>query len=87
MVERCDTHCHVDPCVHDVSLLFGANGYAGLFFAVASLFGSSMGLSLRVVLFGAQCDKPGVSISTSGQCLFQSQMDNTVKGNMQELAR
>ena len=43
-------------------------------------FGSSMvlepGLSLRVVLFGAQCDKQGVSISTSGQCLFQSQMDN-----------
>ena len=53
------------------------------FFAAASLFGSSMvpepGLSLRIVLFGVQCDKPGVNISTSGQCLFQSQMDNTVK--------
>ena len=44
-------------------------------------------LSLRVVLFDAQCDKPPVSTSTSEQCLFQSQMDNTVKGNTQELAR
>ena len=26
MVERCDTHCHVNPCVHDEALLFGANG-------------------------------------------------------------
>ena len=43
------------------------------------------GLSLQVVLFRAQCDKPGVSISTSGQCLFQSQMDNTVKSSTQEL--
>ena len=26
MVERRDTHFHVDPCVYDEALLFGANG-------------------------------------------------------------
>ena len=26
MVERRNTHFHVDPCVHDEALLFGANG-------------------------------------------------------------
>ena len=38
MLERRDTHCHVDPCVHDEALLFGANGYAGV---------PELGLSLR----------------------------------------
>ena len=61
------------------------------FLRLQVFLGSSMipepGLSLRVVLFGAQCDKPRVSTSTSEQCLFQSQMDNTVKSNTQELAR
>ena len=45
------------------------------------------GPSLRVVLFKAQRKKPGVSISTSGQCLFQTQMDNTVMSNTKELGR
>ena len=72
-------------------LSFWSKWICWTFLAAASLFDSSMVpepcLSLRVVLFGAQCDKPGVSISTSGQCLFQSRMDNTVKSNTQELER
>ena len=79
MVERRDTHCHVDACVHDEALLFGANGTCWTVLAAASLFGSSMvpepGLSLRVVLFGAQCDKPGVN-----EYQHFWKMDNTVKG-------
>ena len=43
--------------------------------------------SLRVVLLEAQCDKPGVIYSTSGQCLFQSQMGNTVMSNTHELEK
>ena len=77
--------------VFTMRLSFWSKWICWTFLAAASLFGSSMvpepGFSLRVALFGAQCDKPGVSTSTSGQCLFQSQMDNTVKGNTQELAR
>ena len=44
------------------------------------------GFSLRFVLFGAQCDKPRVSTSTSGQCLFH-RANNTVKGRERKCLR
>ena len=62
MVERRDTHCHVDPCVQDEALLFGAKWICWTFLAAASLFGFSISLRLTFL-----CESYCLGLSATNQ--------------------